>query len=84
MPVNVAGFSDELLVAELFGHARGAFTGAVAAREGYVAEAEGGTLFIDEVGGHVAARAGAPPPLPRGAASTSASARRPRGGPTCG
>ena len=50
VPVNVAGFSDDLFVAELFGHARGAFTGAVAAREGYVAEAEGGTLFIDEVG----------------------------------
>jgi len=49
VPVNVAGFSDDLFLAELFGHARGAFTGAVAAREGYVAEAEGGTLFIDEV-----------------------------------
>jgi DNA-binding NtrC family response regulator len=48
--VNVAGFSDDLFAAELFGHARGAFTGAVAAREGYVAKAEGGTLFIDEVG----------------------------------
>ncbi len=47
--VNVAGFSDELFSAELFGHARGAFTGAVTARDGYVAEAEGGTLFIDEV-----------------------------------
>jgi DNA-binding NtrC family response regulator len=47
--VNVAGFSDELFVSELFGHARGAFTGAVLAREGYVAEAEGGSLFIDEV-----------------------------------
>ena len=50
VPVNVAGFTDELLVAELFGHARGAFTGAVRDREGFVAEAEGGTLFIDEVG----------------------------------
>jgi len=48
--VNVAGFSDELFAAELFGHARGAFTGAVAARDGFVAEAEGGSLFIDEVG----------------------------------
>jgi DNA-binding NtrC family response regulator len=48
--VNVAGFSDDLFAAELFGHARGAFTGAVAAREGYVARAEGGTLFVDEVG----------------------------------
>ncbi len=47
--VNLAGFSDELCAAELFGHARGAFTGAVAARDGYVAAAEGGTLFIDEV-----------------------------------
>jgi DNA-binding NtrC family response regulator len=47
--LNAAGFGDDLLVAELFGHARGAFTGAVAARDGYVAEAEGGTLFLDEV-----------------------------------
>jgi DNA-binding NtrC family response regulator len=50
VPVNVAGVPDDLLAAELFGHARGAYTGAVVAREGYVAEAEGGTLFIDEVG----------------------------------
>ena len=49
VPVNAAGIGDDLLIAELFGHARGAFTGAVAAREGYVAEAEGGTLFLDEV-----------------------------------
>ena len=47
--VNVAGFSDELFSAELFGHAKGAFTGAQSARDGYVAEAEGGTLFVDEV-----------------------------------
>jgi DNA-binding NtrC family response regulator len=50
VPVNVAGIADEMLASELFGHVRGAFTGAVTAREGYVAEAEGGTLFIDEVG----------------------------------
>jgi two-component system response regulator HydG len=49
VPVNAAGFNDELFTAELFGHARGAFTGAATAREGYVARAEGGTLFIDEV-----------------------------------
>ena len=49
VPVNVAGFSDELFTAELFGHARGAYTGALVARDGYVAEADGGTLFIDEV-----------------------------------
>ncbi len=50
VPFNAAGFSDELFDGELFGHARGAFTGAHSAREGYVARAEGGTLFIDEVG----------------------------------
>ncbi len=50
VPVNVAGVNDELLTTELFGHARGAFTGAVSAREGYVAEADGSTLFVDEVG----------------------------------
>jgi len=50
VPVNVAGFSDELFAGELFGHARGAFTGALYAHDGYVAQAEGGTLFIDEVG----------------------------------
>jgi DNA-binding NtrC family response regulator len=46
---NAAGFSDELVEAELFGHARGAFTGAVVERDGFVAAAEGGTLFLDEV-----------------------------------
>jgi len=50
VPVNVAGLSDDLLVSELFGHARGAFTGAATDHEGYVAQAEGGTLLIDEVG----------------------------------
>jgi two-component system response regulator HupR/HoxA len=47
--VNASSLSDELFEAELFGHVRGAFTGAVADREGYVAAAEGGTLLIDEV-----------------------------------
>jgi two-component system response regulator HydG len=50
VPVNVAAVSDELLLPELFGHVRGAFTGALDAREGYVAAAEGSTLFMDEVG----------------------------------
>jgi DNA-binding NtrC family response regulator len=49
VPFNAAGFTDELLEAELFGHTRGAFTGAVAPRAGYVAAAERGTLFLDEV-----------------------------------
>lgn len=49
VPVNVAGFSDELFSSEMFGHAKGAFTGALAERDGHVARAEGGTLFVDEV-----------------------------------
>jgi DNA-binding NtrC family response regulator len=47
--VNASSLSDELFETEMFGHVKGAFTGAVSAREGYVARAEGGTLFIDEV-----------------------------------
>jgi DNA-binding NtrC family response regulator len=47
--INASSLSDELFESELFGHVRGAFTGAVSAREGYVARAEGGTLLIDEV-----------------------------------
>ena len=50
VPVNAAGLNDDLFEAQIFGHVRGAFTGAVADRPGYVAAAEGGTLFLDEVG----------------------------------
>jgi two-component system NtrC family response regulator len=49
VPLNVAALPGELLLPELFGHVRGAFTGATDTREGYVAAAEGSTLFIDEV-----------------------------------
>jgi len=48
--VNAAAIPRELLESELFGHERGAFTGAVAAREGRFREAGGGTLFLDEIG----------------------------------
>jgi len=48
--VNAAAIPRELLESELFGHERGAFTGAVASRVGRFREASGGTLFLDEIG----------------------------------
>jgi len=49
VPVNCASMSPELMEIELFGHAKGAFTGATRAREGLFYYAQGGTLFLDEV-----------------------------------
>ncbi|NRA33121.1 MAG: sigma-54-dependent Fis family transcriptional regulator [Polyangiaceae bacterium] len=48
--INCAAIPETILEAELFGHERGAFTGAVSKREGRFAKARGGTLFLDEIG----------------------------------
>ncbi len=50
VPVNMAAIPKDLLESELFGHARGAFTGASEDREGYFEKAGEGTLFLDEIG----------------------------------
>ncbi|MDH3358853.1 MAG: sigma-54 dependent transcriptional regulator, partial [Desulfobacteraceae bacterium] len=50
IPVNVAGLDDNIFSDTLFGHKKGAFTGAEQARSGLIEQASGGTLFLDEIG----------------------------------
>jgi transcriptional regulator with PAS, ATPase and Fis domain len=50
VPVDCTAFSSELMGSQLFGHVKGAFTGAVSVAHGFVRCADGGTLFLDEIG----------------------------------
>ena len=50
IPIDCGAFAEHLIESELFGHVRGAFTGAISDRKGVFEEADGGTLFFDEIG----------------------------------
>lgn len=50
VPVNLGSIPDQLVESELFGHLKGAFTGAMTTRAGFFQAADGGTLFLDEIG----------------------------------
>ena len=85
VPVNCPQYQEgNLTVSELFGHTRGSFTGAVADRKGAFEEADGGVIFLDEIGGSARQCTGHAAAAPSPPASSARSARRARGRSTSG
>lgn len=81
--VNLGGISRSLFESEMFGHVKGAFTGAVTSRKGRFAMADGGTIFLDEIGNSIPARRSSCCGCSR-STPTRRSATAPRVAPTSG
>jgi len=82
--VNCGAIPETLLEAELFGHEKGAFTGATGRRIGRFEEADGSTLFLDEVGEIPPPCSGQTPPVPSRTGISTPRRQSDDAGPTCG